>query len=56
MGGGYYPSVEFKWILSPGTFASVFAGATPGGRLCSGGVCRDVPPFEGISLQFVGRL
>lgn len=56
VGGEYYPSVELKWIFSPGTFASVFAGATPGGRLCSGGVCRDVPPFEGISLQFVGRL
>lgn len=56
LGGSTYPSVEFKWIFSPGTFTSIFAGATPGGRLCSGGVCRDVPPFEGISLQFVGRL
>jgi hypothetical protein len=31
-------------------------GQTPGGQICSGGICRDVPTFEGIRVTFVGRL
>jgi hypothetical protein len=34
------------------TFVRGFVGAT----ICSGGVCREVPAFEGLLLQFVGRL
>jgi hypothetical protein len=29
---------------------------TPGGRLCTGGVCRDVPPFQGGLLELVLRI
>jgi hypothetical protein len=56
LGGGYYPAVEARWNFSPGDFVSVFAGSTPGGRLCSGGVCRDVQSFEGVVAQAVLRL
>ena len=52
----FYPSVEVKWTFSAGNFVSAFFGATPGGVLCSGGVCRDVPLFEGGMLQLVLRL
>jgi hypothetical protein len=56
LGGLWYPSLEVRWTFAPGTFLSFFAGQTPGGRVCSGGVCRDVPPYEGINVQFVGRI
>ena len=56
LGGALYPSLEARWTFEPGTYLGVFVGQTPGGQLCSGGVCRDVPTFEGIRLSFVGRL
>lgn len=52
----FYPSIELQWNFDPGTFIRGMIGATPGGQICSGGVCREVPPFEGGMLQFVGRL
>jgi hypothetical protein len=56
LGGALYPSFEGRWSFDPGTYLKAFVGATPGGQICSGGVCRTVPAFEGFSLQFVGRL
>lgn len=56
LGGPFYPSLEARWSFDPGTFLKVFVGQTPGGQICSGGVCRTVPAFEGVMLQFVGRL
>ncbi|MBZ0122160.1 MAG: hypothetical protein K8H88_34520 [Sandaracinaceae bacterium] len=56
LGGEFYPSFEGRWTFEPGTFLNLFVGQTPGGQICSGGVCRDVPTFEGIRLTFVGRL
>ncbi|MBX7195729.1 MAG: hypothetical protein K1X94_26970 [Sandaracinaceae bacterium] len=56
LGGEMYPSLEVRWNFDPGTFLRGFVGTTPGGTICSGGVCREVPPFEGVLLQFVGRL
>ena len=56
LGGEFYPSLELRWNFEPGTYLRGFLGMTPGGLICSGGVCRDVPPFEGVLLQFVGRL
>lgn len=56
LGGEFYPSFEGRWTFEPGTYLGVFVGQTPGGQICSGGVCRDVPTFEGIRLQFVGRI
>ncbi|MEM9114047.1 MAG: hypothetical protein AAGD10_10855 [Myxococcota bacterium] len=54
--GRLYPSLETRWTFTPGTFLSVFVGQTPGGQICSGGICRDVPPYEGVNVQFVGRI
>ena len=51
-----FPSLELQWNFDPGTFVRGFVGATPGGQICAGGVCREVPAFEGVVLQFVGRL
>jgi hypothetical protein len=52
----YYPSLEGRWDFADGSFVRLFAGQTPGGRLCSGGVCRDVPLFEGALTELVLRL
>ena len=56
MGGKFYPSIEARWNFSSAMFLSVFVGSTPAGHVCSGGVCRDVPAFEGAIGQFVFRL
>ena len=52
----YYPSVEAKWVFDHGSHLRVFGGRNPGGRVCSGGVCRDVPPFQGVQAELVYRL
>jgi hypothetical protein len=56
LGGDMYPSIELRWNFDPGTFVRGFFGSTPGGVICSGGVCRQVPPYEGALLQFVARI
>lgn len=56
LGGAFYPGLEARVTFEPGTYLGLFVGQTPGGQICSGGVCRDAPPFEGGRLTFVGRL
>ncbi len=56
LGGSMYPALEAKWHFTTENFVSVFAGSTPGGRFCSGGVCRDVQAFEGFLAQLVLRI
>ncbi len=56
LGGEFYPSIELRYNFDAGTFLRAFVGMTPGGLICSGGVCREVPPYEGVLAQFVGRL
>jgi hypothetical protein len=54
--GRLYPSLETRYSFTPGTFLNVFVGQTPGGQVCSGGICRDVPPYEGVNISFVARI
>ena len=56
LGGALYPAVEVRWNFTTDNFVSLFAGSTPGGRICSGGVCRDVQAFEGFLAQLVLRI
>lgn len=56
LGDIVYPSIDARYNFDPGTYMRLFLGSTPGGRLCSGGVCRDVPPYEGVLLQYIARL
>ncbi len=51
-----YPGLEVRLEFAQGSFVRIFGGRTPGGRLCSGGVCRDVPPFEGVQGELIVRL
>jgi hypothetical protein len=51
-----WPGGEARWDFTEGSHIRVFGGLTPGGRICSGGVCRDVPPFEGALAELVLRL
>ncbi len=50
-----YPGVEVRWVFTEGSHVRLFVGQRPGGRVCSGGLCRDVPPFEGGLLELVVR-
>ncbi len=51
-----YPGIEARFDFMEGSFLRVFGGSQPGGRICSGGVCRDVPLFQGILGELVLRL
>ena len=51
-----YPSLELRWVFDHGRHLRLFGGRNPGGRVCSGGVCRDVPPFQGVQAELVYRL
>lgn len=51
-----YPAAELRWNFTLSNFVRVFGGMTPGGRVCSGGVCRDVPLFQGAVAELVIRL
>lgn len=51
-----YPSAEVRWNFTVSNFVRVFGGMTPGGRVCSGGVCRDVPLFQGAVAELVLRI
>jgi hypothetical protein len=51
-----YPAGEIRYMFLPGSTLRLFGGMTPGGRLCTGGVCRDVPPFQGAILELVVRI
>lgn len=51
-----YPAGEVRYMFIPGSTVRLFVGMTPGGRLCTGGVCRDVPPFQGAIAEVVLRI
>jgi hypothetical protein len=51
-----YPAGEIRYMFLPGSTLRLFGGMTPGGRLCTNGVCRDVPPFQGALLELVLRI
>jgi hypothetical protein len=51
-----FPGAEVRWMFSPGNALRIFGGMTAGGRLCSGGVCRNVPPFQGALAELILRL
>ena len=54
--GSMYPSIEFRYNFDPSNSIRFFVGQTPGGLICSGGVCRQVPTFEGGIVELVARL
>jgi len=51
-----YPGLEARVDFMEGSFVRIFGGSQPGGRICSGGVCRDVPLFQGFLGELVLRL
>ncbi len=52
-----YPGLEARYKFGDqGNLVRLFGGLTPGGLICSGGVCRDVPAFEGVQAEVVLRL
>ena len=51
----YYRGALFCWLQNTGHWPDI-GGMTPGGRVCSGGVCRDVPLFQGAIGELVLRI
>ena len=52
----YYPGVEAKVTFRNYGDVRLFAGRLAGGRVCVSGVCREVPPFQGVRLDLALRL
>jgi hypothetical protein len=41
---------NFSWDITPSSSLRLFVGSARGGLRCVSGVCRLVPPFEGVKL------
>jgi hypothetical protein len=41
---------NFSWDITPSSSLRLFVGSARGGLRCVSGVCRQVPPFEGVKL------
>jgi len=51
----WYPAFEASLKLLNGSEVTGFVGRLAGGRVCAGGTCRELPPFEGIRVDAVFR-
>jgi hypothetical protein len=51
----FYLGTEISAEISNHTDVKLFVGQENGGNVCRGGVCRPVPPFEGVRLSLNTR-
>jgi hypothetical protein len=47
--------VQLDWDFMPGSTMRAFGGSLPGGFICAGGTCVDVPPSSSYRLEIVNR-
>ena len=47
----FWPSIGLSWNIEGG-YISIFYGKQRGGLVCSGGMCRITPRFNGLKLVF----
>lgn len=47
---GPFPAAQISYASSVGTSVALWAGKRQAGQLCSGGVCKFEPAFEGVEL------
>jgi len=52
---GPFPAVQIAYSSPRGTTLSLWAGKRQAGQLCSGGVCKYEPAFEGVELTGIFR-
>jgi len=52
---GVWRAWEASVHLNEHLDAMVFYGSQPAGVLCSGGICRTEPKFDGLKLWLIGR-
>jgi cytochrome c biogenesis protein CcmG, thiol:disulfide interchange protein DsbE len=53
--GDLFPSGQVTYSLNGGGYLSLWAGKRQAGQVCSGGVCKFEPAFEGVELAGVFR-
>ncbi len=53
--GDAFPSGQVTYSLTGGGYLSLWAGKRQAGQVCSGGVCKFEPAFEGVELSGVFR-
>jgi hypothetical protein len=47
---GPFPAVSFAYATNSGATMSLWIGKRQAGQICTGGVCKFEPPFDGIEL------
>jgi hypothetical protein len=52
---GPFPAGEISYTTESGSSLTLWAGKRQAGQLCSGGVCKVEPAFEGIELMGIVR-
>lgn len=52
---GPFPAVQFSYFFPGGDSIAVWAGKRQAGQLCSGGVCKYEPAFEGLEVYGLVR-
>ncbi|MBD3401238.1 MAG: hypothetical protein GF399_13025 [Candidatus Coatesbacteria bacterium] len=52
----YWITGEVTFHLGPNHDLSIFYGNERGGLVCSGGVCREEPPFDGLRIKLESRI
>lgn len=50
-----YPAGQFDWNFYTGSTLRLFAGMVPGGVICAGGTCVNIPASERYVMQVVTR-
>lgn len=55
-GRDYWITGEVTFHLGPNHDLSVFYGNERGGLVCSGGICREEPPFDGLRVTLESRI
>ncbi len=52
---GPFPAAQFSWFFPRGDSIALWAGKRQAGQLCSGGVCKYEPAFEGVEIYGLVR-
>lgn len=49
-GTGPFPALQLSYSATSGSSVAIWAGKRQAGQLCSGGVCKYEPAFEGVEI------
>ncbi len=51
----HHPAGQVDWEVAHGQTLRLFGGRTPGGVVCAGGTCVNIPAWSGARLEWIAR-